>query len=252
VLVEAAAQRQVLTYGEVAPRIDAGLPIVVRHALHPIYLLCAEKGWPHLTGIVVNATTRRPGAGFRFWQDDELEARWTEVFDYNWAAVPAPFAPGVFARPRQSPTTTDYSVPDQWVETNGRGPYQDAFRKQLLRIYGSRCALCDTRLKELLIASHIVPWSQDHQNRCNPRNGILLCRSHDALFEHGIVRINPDLTVATVLPDGVAIGATADALLRSQTASHVAVAQASWAPDPSFLEKRLGLYESADGVSDNA
>jgi len=39
----------------------------------------------------------------------------------------------------------------------------------------------------LLIASHIVPWSKDKQNRLNPRNGLCLSALHDKAFDRGMI-----------------------------------------------------------------
>jgi len=52
--------------------------------------------------------------------------------------------------------------------------------------------LSDTRL---LIASHIVPWSQDKQNRLNPRNGLCLSAIHDRAFDKGLISLTDDLTI---------------------------------------------------------
>ena len=85
-----------------------------------------------------------------------------------------------------------YGVADNVVLVNGRGPFQARFRALLLRAYGGQCALCDSRLQNVLVASHLRPWALDADNRLNPSNGILLCLTHDALFEAGLIRITPD------------------------------------------------------------
>jgi HNH endonuclease len=240
VLVRAAQKRRTLTYGEVAPLIGLGLPIPVRHALHPIYLLCPEKGWPHLTGLVVNADTGRPGPGFEAWKDEDLEKRWAEVFDYDWGQLPPPFLPGTLSQFAGSLTSEeDFAVPDILVKANGRGSYQEALRRRLLKVYGHRCALCDTRLRELLIASHIVPWAQDPRNRCNPRNAILLCRSHDALFDSGRVRILHDLSVEVPPYESAEVGLAVHRLLESGTSSELRVHIRRWRPSAEFLVWRL-------------
>ncbi|MEJ1958213.1 MAG: HNH endonuclease signature motif containing protein [Nitrosomonadales bacterium] len=45
------------------------------------------------------------------------------------------------------------------------------------------------------MASHIVPWRNDEENRLNPRNGLCLSMLHDKAFDVGIITIAEDMTV---------------------------------------------------------
>ena len=47
----------------------------------------------------------------------------------------------------------------------------------------------------LLIASHIVPWSEDTHNRLNPQNGLCLSALHDRAYDQGLITVMPDFTV---------------------------------------------------------
>ncbi|WP_210543721.1 HNH endonuclease [Rhodoferax sp. PAMC 29310] len=47
----------------------------------------------------------------------------------------------------------------------------------------------------MLIASHIVPWSEDHNNRLNPQNGLCLSALHDRAYDQGLITVLPDYTV---------------------------------------------------------
>ncbi|MCX9157566.1 HNH endonuclease [Niveibacterium sp. 24ML] len=47
----------------------------------------------------------------------------------------------------------------------------------------------------LLIASHIVPWSKDKQNRLNPSNGLCLSAIHDRAFDTGLITLSDDFRV---------------------------------------------------------
>lgn len=62
---------------------------------------------------------------------------------------------------------------------------QNVLRKIVHENYSGTCALCNIHQSDLLICSHIVPWSMDPENRLNPENAILLCRQHDGLFDKG-------------------------------------------------------------------
>lgn len=72
---------------------------------------------------------------------------------------------------------------------------QARFRKAVVSSYDSTCCISGLRHPKLVIASHIVPWSQDSSNRLNPRNGLCLSALHDRAFDQGLLTVMPDLTV---------------------------------------------------------
>lgn len=60
---------------------------------------------------------------------------------------------------------------------------QSMFRKKLILKY-KKCVLCGMDKKEILIASHIKPWSQSNNyEKLDLENGLLLCPHHDSLFD---------------------------------------------------------------------
>lgn len=60
---------------------------------------------------------------------------------------------------------------------------QNKFREALFK-RESKCKICGLAHKELLIASHIKPWSESTpEEKLNPFNGFLLCPNHDSLFD---------------------------------------------------------------------
>lgn len=64
---------------------------------------------------------------------------------------------------------------------------QSYFRDRLIRKYG-KCCLCGMSTKEMLIASHIQPWSvSEPLERTDEDNGLLLCPNHDRLFDRGYI-----------------------------------------------------------------
>jgi len=69
---------------------------------------------------------------------------------------------------------------------------QSIFRNIVLATYNSRCCITGIENTELLIASHIVPWSKDDKNRLNPMNGLCLNALHDRAFDIGLIAIRPD------------------------------------------------------------
>lgn len=73
---------------------------------------------------------------------------------------------------------------------------QSFFRKTVLASYGNSCCFCGIHLQELLIASHIIPWSKRKETRIDPRNGLLLCALHDKAFDKGLMTVKPDFRIA--------------------------------------------------------
>ena len=72
---------------------------------------------------------------------------------------------------------------------------QALFRKIILSSYEEKCCITGIDNAELLIASHIIPWSKDVKNRLNPKNGICLNALHDRAFDRGLITINEDYKV---------------------------------------------------------
>lgn len=69
---------------------------------------------------------------------------------------------------------------------------QNSFRAIILANYDERCAISGLCIPQLLIASHIVPWADDINNRLNPTNGICLSPLYDKAFDKGYISIRPD------------------------------------------------------------
>lgn len=72
---------------------------------------------------------------------------------------------------------------------------QSVFRQVVLANYNERCALTGIDLRELLVASHIIPWVENEQERLNPRNGICLSNMYDKAFDCGLISFLNDGTV---------------------------------------------------------
>ncbi len=72
---------------------------------------------------------------------------------------------------------------------------QNFFRRAVLSSYRQRCCMSGLSDSRLLVASHIVPWSKDKENRLNPRNGLCLSALHDKAFDRGLIALNDDYRV---------------------------------------------------------
>lgn len=69
---------------------------------------------------------------------------------------------------------------------------QGFFRSMVLAAYQGQCCISGNPIPELLIASHILPWSSHPQHRLNPRNGLCLSRLHDGAFDQGLIAFDDD------------------------------------------------------------
>ena len=72
---------------------------------------------------------------------------------------------------------------------------QSFFRKAVLSAYDNKCCITGLSVPQLLVASHIVPWSVDRKNRLNPRNGLSLSMLHDKAFDSGLITIDRNMFV---------------------------------------------------------
>jgi putative restriction endonuclease len=66
---------------------------------------------------------------------------------------------------------------------------QNIFRQIVLANYNVKCAITGIDLPDLLVASHIIPWSQNEVERLNPENGICLSALYDRAYDKGLIGI---------------------------------------------------------------
>lgn len=72
---------------------------------------------------------------------------------------------------------------------------QNFFRRTVLSSYRGRCCMSGVSEQRLLVASHIVPWSKDKENRLNPSNGMCLSAIHDRAFDRGLITLDKNFCV---------------------------------------------------------
>lgn len=72
---------------------------------------------------------------------------------------------------------------------------QSFFRKTVLSSYERKCCICQNDLSQLLIASHIIPWSESKEKRIDPQNGLSLCILHDKAFDKGLLSFKDDYRI---------------------------------------------------------
>jgi putative restriction endonuclease len=121
---------------------------------------------------------------------------WTEFHTNLGEAAPASEA--MFRNLFDADESTDLEVtPQEGVvrqKAPPRGPTeitttvkvrrgQEYFRQAVLNNFGGCCGVTGLAVRELLVASHILPWGQNETERLNVRNGLCLSRLHDAAFD---------------------------------------------------------------------
>jgi putative restriction endonuclease len=67
---------------------------------------------------------------------------------------------------------------------------QNIFRQIVIANYSGKCAITGIDIPDLLLASHIIPWSKNEKERLNPENGICLSPLYDRAYDKGYISIN--------------------------------------------------------------
>lgn len=119
------------------------------------------------------------------------------------------------------------------------------FRRDVLRAYRTRCAMCRLRRAELLDAAHITPDQLGGEPVV--RNGLSLCKIHHAAYDSDIVGVRPDL-VAEVRAD-VLTETDGPMLLHGLQGMHgqslVVPRRPEWRPDAEAVELRYERFQAA-------
>lgn len=85
--------------------------------------------------------------------------------------------------------TNDYAIENAKREIQIRIK-QSSFRKKVLKNFEHKCCLTGVTENDLLVASHIIPWSAKIDTRLSPHNGLCLSTLYDSLFDKGYFTLN--------------------------------------------------------------
>ena len=72
---------------------------------------------------------------------------------------------------------------------------QQLFRKIVFTNYNGSCCMTGINIPSLLVASHIIPWSESRENRLKPTNGLLLNFLHDKAFDKHLITVTEHLRI---------------------------------------------------------
>ena len=85
--------------------------------------------------------------------------------------------------------------PSETMRIAKQRAHQSFFREAILSSYETTCCVTGITISQCLIASHIIPWSEDARLRTDPTNGLCLSATFDRLFEAGLMTITADLLI---------------------------------------------------------
>jgi len=133
----------------------------------------------------------------------KLDAEIWDAFSNDWNSLAleacrlpeALGAPAGQGRESRSELTLPTGPSEQIAARKAR-IHQAFFRDAVLSSYEQTCCVTGLRVREALVASHIVPWSVSEQSRTDPRNGLCLSATFDRLFDRGLLTLTTELRVA--------------------------------------------------------
>ena len=113
---------------------------------------------------------------------------------------------------------------------------QSFFRNMILALFDYRCCVTGLSINELLIASHIIPWSMDENHRMNPQNGLCLNAIHDKAFDRGLMCLSNDykIIISSIVKKRQLSTFEEDLLLKYE-GNNISLPH-RFLPNPSFLE----------------
>jgi len=143
---------------------------------------------PMLQRVQIKGLTHTSKLDREIW--NEFHAEWnTLVWEAN--QLRGKFAHVPYAEQVPKPP----SGPSEKARLTKQRVHQAFFREAVLSSYESTCCVTGLAIRECLIASHIVPWSEDVRFRADPTNGLCLSGTFDRLFDAGLMTVTDNLYI---------------------------------------------------------
>lgn len=110
----------------------------------------------------------------------------------------------LLAKKKNIPVEKLYNIDlDNYEQSEGRDVVrsvkvrmdQERFRAAVFTNFNNQCCITGIKMMDLIVASHIVPWSKDSNNRLNPKNGLSLNAIHDKAFDKHLITVTEDLKI---------------------------------------------------------
>jgi putative restriction endonuclease len=143
---------------------------------------------PDLRQKAISGLTHTSKLDRQIW--DEFHADWNELV---WTA--SQIRENRRQRTQSAQPLIQPSGPSETIRMTKQRVLQGFFRDAVLSSYAATCCVTGLALQECLIASHVVPWSENEHYRTDPTNGLCLSATFDRLFDAGLMTVTPDLVV---------------------------------------------------------
>ena len=132
------------------------------------------------------------------------------------------------AEAENSPFRLTDAVPHQKITTIKARPGQQRFRFHVLEKYGCKCAVCDIRHPQLIVAAHICGKAEKGTD--DWRNGIPLCATHHEAFDNHFFCIEPTTGNIHCMPglNPSNVGLAAASLTTLKNTPHVEALKWRW------------------------
>ncbi len=113
---------------------------------------------------------------------------------------------------------------------------QKAFRDALIQVYDGKCVVTGCAVRCTLEAAHIMPWTGDPELD-RPENGLLLRRDIHALFDAGLIIVDPHSGQLSI-----------DATLMSSTYARLHGSVIDHCAAPELLSERIEILHTQEGL----
>jgi putative restriction endonuclease len=120
----------------------------------------------------------------------EFQGNWEEMVLLSEETLQGLEGPAVAVPEREHPSG---DIATEIEGTRKIRTMQGFFRKVVFAAYDSTCCITGNPIGDLLVASHILPWSEFPKERLNPRNGLCLAAHFDRAFDRGLISFDSDL-----------------------------------------------------------
>lgn len=174
-----------------------------------------------------------------------------EEFNSDWNGATDAAASAILSLPTGTPVAaTTLRIPpietDRIVQAVARTG-QGFFRQAVLSSYRNACCVTGLAVPDLLVASHIVPWKANREQRLNPQNGLCLSNLHDRAFDRGMISFDEDfrLLVGDALRKEASRRTFAERNFLVYEGRRITFPE-RFAPDPEFMRHhRERIFEAA-------
>lgn len=228
-----------IEYGELAQKVKSNYNInlnphtEIPYIIGSISELCFDMNLPLISAVVVNKNTQKPGAGFYdvydkkhnthvkgnpIHEDKILKATKREILECNKWNKLAEYLGVQLENSKKDISQNSILIDNdkiiniidvEKIEKTERDIISKARIGQsdlraILLNNKECCEVCGIKTKSILITSHIKPWAKSDKNeKLDSENVLLLCPTHDALFDKGLISFdnNGQIIISNKLDD---------------------------------------------------